>query len=1287
MAGTTGHRVARLLALAATALMMAPALPRAAATALAEADEGGSPTSFFVSPRGDDASPGSEDRPVRTLERARQLVRGVDQDMRRDIVVNLAGGVYQLAQPLTLDPGDSGTNGHTVVYRARDPEQPPIVSGGLSVTGWRLSDPARNLWSAPAPAGLANTRQLYVDGVRADRAHGRPPVPLKIARDANGVAAGYTADSSAYASWRNPTDIELVYTGGNGLWSETSTNSIGAWTENRCPVATIVDTAITMQQPCWDNSTRRVKFPPGVNGGRTINLVGGGSAAALPETIENAFELLGTPGQWYFDRTARTIYYVPRPGEDLRRASVVAPALETLVSGHGTPDSPVHDITFQGLQFSYATWLQPSSGEGFSEIQANYTLTGAGANLTEGLCQLVPNGTCPFGAWTKAPGNLSFAYDRSIQFVDDAFVHLGAAGLDLGDGSQSATVRRSVFTDISGNGLELGGVDIADPTPAQATSGIQVLDNHLYDLPVEYHGGVAILDGWTESTAIQHNQIDHTAYTAISMGWGGWLDKIKMAAQPNPSHDNLVASNLIFNQMQVLADGGAIYTQGLTGSSLASGEKVVGNVTYDQYGSGHDINTDNGGTYVTIEDNVMVDINFDNWGSRHVDYRAGATGNDPTDIEHNFWQQGDPDSSASNVTLAGNQIVRTVDQAPESIRENAGLSGGARELLGRRFGRRSAPEPPSRVAAFASNGFAYVSWNPPVFEGGSRVRSYTVTSSSGDHVTISADAFRRSAYVMVPNLTDGTAYTFTVTARNDSGSSSPSVPSRPVTPAVPATPVTVPMAPQSVSARAGDGRISVHFKDPSAGGAARSDGGSPIISYTVTANPGGRSVTFAGRTVLTLGNSHSTFTVLDGLKNGQAYVVTVTANNEAGSSAPVAIAVTPTATPPQPPASGPSTAVLDGAALALNRQAVATGDSRLQGELATLLAAANGELTAGPWSVMDKKEVPPSGDRHDYLSQAPYWWPNPAGDANGCPYVQRDGQRNPAADAITDHGERGLAWTAVYDLALAWYYTGDVRYAQRAELVVRTWFLNPSTRMNPNLQFAQIIPCPGQPHTGVGIIESSEQLGQVIDAAAVLDSGAPGWTAADQAGMRAWLSKFQTWLSTSPDGQHEASARNNHGSFFDAQAAAIAVYLGQADVATAIVQAAQTKRIAVQIGADGSQPLEMARTRPWHYSNFNLQALCRLAATGQHVGVDLWAYQAPNGGSMKKAVDFLLPAAVQGQSAFPKPELGTFDQSEAFAVANAAAQPGNANDAAARKAIPSIPAPASGDTWQLLPAC
>ena len=840
--------------------------------------------SFYVSPEGDDANPGTENQPIQSLRHARDLVRKINANMRADITVFLKGGVHRLTEPLTLDARDSGNNAHSVIYTAVQGQQ-PIVSGGARVTGWQKIDASRNVWSAPAPAGLENTRQLYVDGVRAHRTHARPAVALTI------TDAGYTASSNAMAGWRNPTDIEFVWTGGDALWSERNTPSPGDWTESRCPVANISGTAISMAQPCWSNDTKRIKFPPDKHGGRTVNLVGGGYVATKPEYIENAYELLGPPGQWYLDRSAHTFFYVPRPGEDLTTSDVEVPVLETLVEGKGSADQPIHDIVFSGLQFSYATWLFPSSPEGFAEVQANYTMTGQGANATQGLCELVtPKGSCPYAAWTKMPANVHFSYDSRIQFVNDAFVHLGAAGLDLGNGSQGNVVQGSVFTDISGNALEIGGVDITDPKPGEVTKDNRIENNHIYDLPMEFHGGVAIINGYTQNNVVAHNQIDHTAYAAISMGWGGWPDKIQMAATPNPSKNNRVANNLIFGQMRLLSDGGAIYTQGITGTSMDDGEKVVGNVTYDQWGTGHMIYTDNGATFVSLMSNVMFKPNFDNWGSRHRDYRPGADPqtNDPTLIADNYWQQGDGDSSALGVTVRGNKLITALEQVPASIRDAAGLEPAFKGILARRFfgAAAPAPEPPQRVAAFAGNGFAYVSWNPPVFEGVSAVQSYTVHASSGPSATISAEELASAGYIKLTGLTNDAPITFTVAATNEAATSQESLPSLAVTPSSAA--VRAPDAPQSVSARPGVGMASVHFQAPTVvvnGAPAGSDGGSSVVSYTITASPGGKKLVVTGRNVLVL-NNHETFAVMDGLTSGTAYTFTVTADNIAGSGAP-----------------------------------------------------------------------------------------------------------------------------------------------------------------------------------------------------------------------------------------------------------------------------------------------------------------------------------------------------------------------------------------------------------------
>ncbi|MFC1440799.1 alginate lyase family protein [Streptacidiphilus sp. N1-10] len=383
------------------------------------------------------------------------------------------------------------------------------------------------------------------------------------------------------------------------------------------------------------------------------------------------------------------------------------------------------------------------------------------------------------------------------------------------------------------------------------------------------------------------------------------------------------------------------------------------------------------------------------------------------------------------------------------------------------------------------------------------------------------------------------------------------------------------------------------------------------------------------------------------------------------------------------PSPVPRTVVLDGNRLALTRLLVKAGVPQLRSELRTLTGQADGYLTQGPWSVMDKPQTAPSGDKHDYLSEAPYWWPSqPQTAANpwGCPYVQKDGVRNPAIDTITDHSERGEMFNAVYTLTLAWYYTGKAGYAERAALDLRTWFVDPATRMNPSLNYTQFIPCKVDGR-GIGIIDFSQQFTDILDATAILDTGAPGWTGADHTGMTSWDSQFLSWLQTSQNGSDEAAATNNHGSFFDMQEAALALATGQKALATSIVKGAESKRLDVQLAADGSQPLELTRTTSYHYSDFNLLALTRLAQIGEHVGVDLWHYTTPAGGSLLKSVDFVVPAAT-GAAAWTYPELNF----QAFAANDVIRAAADAGDRTALRALPELSAQPGGDVWLLRPA-
>jgi hypothetical protein len=316
---------------------------------------------------------------------------------------------------------------------------------------------------------------------------------------------------------------------------------------------------------------------------------------------------------------------------------------------------------------------------------------------------------------------------------------------------------------------------------------------------------------------------------------------------------------------------------------------------------------------------------------------------------------------------------------------------------------------------------------------------------------------------------------------------------------------------------------------------------------------------------------------------------------------------------------GPATIVLRGDALAHAKALVVAGDASVRPAVAALRRDAEKEMTAPIVAVTDKKSLlPPSGDPHDYFSLSPYWWPDPS-KPDGLPYIRRDGETNPESKKDLDRPRLGLMVDNVSTLALAWYLTDDSRYAMRAAVQLRAWFLDPATRMTPHLHYAQLVR--GNPaERGSGIIDTHNFV-DVVDAAILLE-GSTVWSAHDAEGLRRWMSQYLAWLNDSPNGKHERAAKNNHGSWYAAQTATLAMYAGDTAYARATVEAAKT-RIGAQITPEGRQPEEMVRTRSMHYSGFNADALSCLAEIGRHVGIDLWNYQAPNGGSLRRALDHL----------------------------------------------------------------
>ncbi len=490
---------------------------------LAPIQRGSIAAEFFVATSGSDDDPGTPDKPFATVGKARDVVRQkIAAGLDANVTVCIRGGTYELAETLRFGAEDSGTDKCSVTYAAQAGET-VILGGGRQITGWRQGE--GKVWTAKVPGvkeGKWYFRHLFVDGRRATRAR----TPNVVGHNPHWQLTGATlsSDLATYTltiaperlgEWSNVVDMEIMVAGN--------------WAINRKRIAAI------------DKSSGTITLtPPHASGHQAIR-PGPGRYCYF----ENAPELLDFPGEWYLDRTSGVLSYIPREGEDMQSAKVVAPVLERLIEVTGTADRPVRNVHFKGLQFQYATWLLPPHG--YLGIQ--------GCHFTQGRDWSRP--------WARIPAAICFNFAQGCSVTNGAIAHVGGCGIEMIDCCHDNVVQGNQVFDVSGNGIMLGGPREEGRVPRNN----RIANNHVHECGAEYYGAAGIWVGFADGAVVAHNLVHELPYSGISVGW-------QWNPQPTACKNNIIECNHVYDVMKCLCDGGCIYTLGFQPGTIIRGNHL-----------------------------------------------------------------------------------------------------------------------------------------------------------------------------------------------------------------------------------------------------------------------------------------------------------------------------------------------------------------------------------------------------------------------------------------------------------------------------------------------------------------------------------------------------------------------------------------------------------------------------------------------------------------------------------------------------------------------------------------
>jgi len=567
--------------------------------------------SYYVSPTGSDTNPGTLAAPFQTITKARDTVRTVNSAMTGDIYVYLRGGNYSITSTITFGTQDSGTGGHKVIYQAY-PGETPILNGATKVTGWTLS--SGSIYKATLNR-TTKLRNLYVNDKRASMTSktvtskgGTGTYAVTSGQASWAWASGSGSDGVKYAT----TDVPAIASNKDDLEIVNGTT----WNENIVCTRDVVTTSdgnrgLMLQQPYGV-----IAQLPGWSSGFSVTGT---------HTIYNAFEFLNAAGQFYFDKTTKTLYYYARAGEDMSTADVEAPVVEKLLDVAGTSNaSRVKNITFQGITFANTDY-------NLYNVAGSY-----GKATVQGATVYIAYGD---GNWHNSkyritdtlPGMINVNSADSINFVGNVVKHSGNEGISMINDVINSNITGNYIADIAGSGITVGHpqhIYLGDGgTHEKYAAGVEgictkdsISNNFIYDVSTlrGFGGHAGVTAFFVDTLSITHNHIHTTAYNGINLGWGwqNFLDSTTCKA-------NTVSFNRFNNTLNRLHDSGAIYTLGqMSGTNI--NQNYVKGIPAATSGPTYGLHNDEGSAYITENDNILdIDpgvkytINSELYGNKH----------------------------------------------------------------------------------------------------------------------------------------------------------------------------------------------------------------------------------------------------------------------------------------------------------------------------------------------------------------------------------------------------------------------------------------------------------------------------------------------------------------------------------------------------------------------------------------------------------------------------------------------------------------------------------------------